>query len=545
MADPGFPSPVRLGVRGVIACADVRASLAGQRMFDQGGTAADAAVAAAAVLAVTSPHSCGLGGDALAMVTAPRTGPVALLGVGRAGSGADAARLRAEGHDRMPLRHDVRAVTVPAAVDAWLALHQRFGRLPWARVLEPATELATDGFAAAGLLVPASTLVAGLPGSEELCPAGPLRAGQQVRLPGIARVLGALTRQGREGFYQGEAGRALLDLAPGTLEPRDLAHPLADWAEPLRLRVWGHDLWTVPPPSQGYLTLAGAWIAGAAGLPADASSDRWAHLVVEAARAAGHDRPEVLHEGADGAALLAEDRLGSAAARVDPEHRAPPDVPKRFDVTTGAPGPDGDTTHLCALDGEGLGVSLTQSNALDFGTHLVAGSTGIFLHNRGLGFSLDPGHPAELAPGRRPPHTLSPTLVTRSDGSLAHLVGTMGGDGQPQILLQVLARLLLSGEDVAAAVAGPRLILDAPRAGPFRLWFGDDLMVRVEARAPKAWREGLERRGHRVATLDPANEASVGFAQAISVGPAPGPDGGRFLAGAADPRCAEGGALGT
>jgi gamma-glutamyltranspeptidase/glutathione hydrolase len=208
-------------------------------------------------------------------------------------------------------------------------------------------------------------------------------------------------------------------------------------------------------------------------------------------------------------------------------------------------GLDGDTTHLCALDKEGLGVSLTQSNALDFGAHMVAGATGIFLHNRGIGFSLERGHPAELAPGRRPPHTLSPALVTRPDGSLAHLVGTMGGDAQPQILLQVLARLLGGGHDVGAALAGPRLVLDAPAAGPFRLWHGDDLLVRVEARAPDAWRSALERRGHRVAVLAPTNEASVGFAQAISSLPDPGPSpGGTYLVGAADPRCAEGGALG-
>ncbi len=110
---------------------------------------------------------------------------------------------------------------------------------------------------------------------------------------------------------------------------------------------------------------------------------------------------------------------------------------------------DGDTTHLCALDADGLGISLTQSNALDFGSHLIEPSTGVFLHNRGVGFSLVEGHPAELAPGRRPPHTLSPMLATTPDGALTHLVGAMGGDAQPQILLQLLARH-------AACRPGPR-----------------------------------------------------------------------------------------
>jgi gamma-glutamyltranspeptidase/glutathione hydrolase len=178
---------------------------------------------------------------------------------------------------------------------------------------------------------------------------------------------------------------------------------------------------------------------------------------------------------------------------------------------------EGDTTHLCAIDADGLGISLTQSNALDFGSHLVAGSTGIFLHNRGVGFSLVPGHPAELGPGRRPPHTLSPLLATTPDGALSYLVGAMGGDAQPQIILQVLARMLPGGQDPATALAGARFSLDAPAAGPFRLWWGDDLQVCVEAHAPHGWIDDLERRGHRVRTIGAFDPTAVGCAQVISV----------------------------
>ena len=156
---------------------------------------------------------------------------------------------------------------------------------------------------------------------------------------------------------------------------------------------------------------------------------------------------------------------------------------------------DGDTTHLCAQDADGLGISLTQSNALDFGSHLVEPTTGVFLHNRGVGFSLEPGHPAEVAPGRRPPHTLSPMLVTDAPRrrALTHLVGAMGGDAQPQIIVQLLARLLRAGQDPARAITAPRFTLDAPSAGPFRLWWGEDLTVVVEADAPPAWPAGLDR----------------------------------------------------
>jgi gamma-glutamyltranspeptidase / glutathione hydrolase len=542
MAYPLAPFAPRTARRGMVAAADQLASAAGIGALEQGGSAADAAVSAAAVMAVTSPHLCGMGGDLLAMVSAPGADPLALLAVGRAGSGADAAAMRAQGHTVMELRGDIRSVPVPGAVDGWLDLHGRFGRLSLEHVLAPAIALAEDGFATSMMLSLASHLVAGVPGAQELCPDGPLALGATVRLPGIARTLRAIVAGGRDAFYGGEFGRCLRELGSGLYTEGDLGHSAADWCDPVRLGAWGHDLWTVPPPSQGYLTLAGAYIAEHAGLGGDPSDPMWAHLVVESARAAGHDRPQVLFDGADGPSLVAEPRLAAAAARLHRERAAPPDV------TTPAPPAartprigDGDTTHLCAIDADGLGISLTQSNALDFGSHLVAGATGVFLHNRGVGFSLVPGHPAKLTPGRRPPHTLSPMLVTTRDGSLTHLVGAMGGDAQPQILLQLLARMLPGGQDPATAVAGARMALDAPSAGPFRLWWGADLTVQVEAHGPPAWTDGLAMRGHRVQTISAFDPTAVGCAQIISV---VRDEAGRALyySGAADPRSPEGAA---
>jgi gamma-glutamyltranspeptidase/glutathione hydrolase len=443
----------------------------------------------------------------------------------------------------MPLRRDIRSVPVPGAVDGWLALHERFGRLPLGTVFARAIALAEDGFAASIMLALASHLVAGIPGAQELCPDGPLDLDAQVRLPGIARTLKAIVQNGRDGFYGGEFGHALQDLGAGWYAPTDFTRGAADWCEPIRRRVWGRDLWTVPPPSQGYLTLAAAFVAEQAGLGGDPDDPAWAHLIVEASRAAGHDRPEVLFDDADGAALVAEARLLAAASRVRADRCAPPDVERPPPTDGGARVRrlgDGDTTHLCAIDAEGLGISLTQSNALDFGSHIVAGATGVFLHNRGVGFSLEQSHPAELAPGSRPPHTLSPLLVTNPDGSLSHLLGAMGGDAQPQILLQLLARMLRAGQDPATAVAGPRLALDAPSAGPFRLWWGHDLTVQVESHAPREWVDGLTERGHAVRPIRDFDPTAVGCAQIISVvrdekGTA------HHFAGAADPRSPEGG----
>ncbi len=213
---------------------------------------------------------------------------------------------------------------------------------------------------------------------------------------------------------------------------------------------------------------------------------------------------------------------------------------------------DGDTTHLCAQDADGLGISLTQSNALDFGSHLVEPTTGVFLHNRGVGFSLEPGHPAEVAPGRRPPHTLSPMLVTKGAG-LTHLVGAMGGDAQPQILVQLLARLLRAGQDPAERHHRTPLHPRRPSAGPFRLWWGEDLTVVVEADAPPAWPAGLSDHGHRVQKISAFDPVAVGCAQIIATERTRARHAlsrrhrrlpSRRLVGASDPRSPAGAALG-
>ena len=161
---------------------------------------------------------------------------------------------------------------------------------------------------------------------------------------------------------------------------------------------------------------------------------------------------------------------------------------------------------------------------------------------RSVGFSLVEGHHAEVGPGRRPPHTLSPMLATGRDGALTHLVGAMGGDAQPQIISQLLARLLRAGQDPPTAVTAARLVLDAPSPGPFRLWWGDDLGVLVESDAPPGWRAGLEARGHRVQPIRAFDPVAVGCAQIVAAEPQSGS--GRRLVGASDPRSPEGGAVG-
>ncbi|HVF31954.1 MAG TPA: gamma-glutamyltransferase [Acidimicrobiales bacterium] len=523
---------------GMVCSVDHLASSAGVAMLRAGGNAVDAAIATSAVLAVTTQHMCGMGGDLFALVHAPGMAePVVLNSSGRAGSGASAERLRAEGLTAIPRLQHVAAVPVPGCVDGWCALHERFATLELDVVLEPARRLAADGFPVsptlAGSAARALPAVAGDAAGDY--PSGPdLFPGAVMRRPGVARTLEAIGRGGRAAFYEGEFGAGLLALGDGEYEPSDLVRVQADWVDGLSVEVagWSRRIWTVPPNSQGYLTLAGAWMADALGplLPDDPADPRWAHLLVEVARAVAHDRPDVLWEGASGPALLDPARLGPRLAAVSVDSAT---------TSLAAPTAGGGTIYLCTADGAGMGVSLIQSNYAGFGSLLVEPSTRIFLQNRGAGFSLEAGHPAEYGPGRRPPHTLAPALVTSTDGrTLDCVLGTMGGDSQPQVLLQLLVRRFVAGQDPAASVAAARWVLAAAEVG-FDVWRGGrgEVQVAVESHAPAAWFDGLAARGQAV-VRSPSWGGDFGHAHLISF------ESSGALAGAADPRSLGGVALG-
>ena len=507
---------------GIVASADRAATEAGVEILRRGGNAVDAAIATNAAMAVVGPHLCGIGGDLLALVHADDE-VFCLNASGRAGSGASAAALRAEGFTAMPFRHDVRTVTVPGCIDGWVALHARFGSLPLADLLAPAAALAAQGFPASPLLTHSIRNLDDA-GRRNLAVLADQAStpGATVRLSAVARTLAAIGSDGRAAFYEGEFGDGLRELGEGVFTADDLSRSQADWVTPLSTDAFGVTLHTVPPNSQGYLTLAAARLATTIGLAGDPDDPRWAHVLVECAKLAGYDRPDVLSEDADGRTLLTA--IDARASRID-RGRASGRTP---------PTHDGDTTYLCTVDGAGMGVSLIQSNASGFGSWLAEPNTGINVHNRGLGFSLEPGHPAELAPGRRPPHTLSPALATRA-GALAAVFGTMGGDAQPQVLLQLAARLFRHGQQPAEAIPAARWALTGGGSG-FDTWTpgatgpaAERVAVNIEGHAPESWDRGLADRGHRV-TRAGRYDSGFGHAHAITIAA----DGTR--AGAADPR---------
>jgi gamma-glutamyltranspeptidase/glutathione hydrolase len=527
---------------GMVATADHLASSAGVAALRAGGTAADAAVAAGAVLAVTNQHQCGMGGDLFALVHRSGEPVASLCAAGRAGTGADPLQARVEGLQRLPAHGDVRAVTVPGCVDGWIELHRRFGRLPLSQVLEAAITYAATGFPVSPLLSVVAPAILEVAGAEDyLAPAmaagGRLPTGTLIRRPGVASALESLLADGRAGFYLGPFGEGLLRLGRGLFTRDDLGRVQAEWGAPLTFDVWGHTVHVPPPPSQGYLTLAAAGVAAGLPLPDEPADPAWAHLLAESSRVVGADRDQVLYDGAAGDALIADGRLDAHRASVDPDRRAalPP-------LAAG-----GGTTVCCAVDRDRMGVTLIQSNAAGWGAHIVEPATGIFLHDRGIGFSLAADHPARFAPGVRPPHTLAPALVSRPDGSLRAVLGTMGGDAQPQIVLQLLARMLRHDQSPGRAVRAGRWVLGAGRAAGtraptghdgFDLWAGDGPgHIAVEAHAAEPWDAGLSERGHEVRRSAAGIDHGFGHAQVIEVTD-------DVLAGVADPRSLDGAATG-
>ena len=513
----------------LVASADQVATSAGVEMFGRGGNAVDAAIATNAAIAVTGPHLCGMGGDLFALVYVDGE-VVGLNASGRAGSGADAAALRSEGRTEMPFRLDIRTVTVPGCVDGWLALHERYGSLPLEVVLAPAIRLADDGFPASPLLIASLHLASdeGRSALDELSRQAVRRAAR-VRRPGVAAALAGIAAGGRSTFYGGAFGDGLIELGGGLFTESDLGTVQAEWQTPLSVDAFGVTLHTTGPNSQGYLALGASVLASRLDLPADPNDERWAHLLVEAATAAGRDRPGRLFDGADGSELL--EVIAGRFDEIDPQQASGRWAPSR----------DGDTTYLCTAgrgaDGREMAVSLIQSNASGFGSHLVEPNTGINLHNRGLGFSLEAGHPAEYGPGRRPPHTLLPMAATRDDGSLAGVLGTMGGDAQPQIMLQLAARLFHHRQSPARAIAAGRWALRGPHTG-FDTWTSSDGPgVDVEGQAPADWVDALAARGHRTARR-PDWDSGFGHACAILSGR----DG--MWVGSADPRAVVGSCAG-
>ncbi len=457
------------------------ASAAGLETLAAGGNALDAALAANLTLGVVAPYFCGYGGDIFAIVW---DGALhGYLGSGRAPVGAslDAARAR-HGERLPPFGGDV--VTVPGAVAGWFDLLERFGTRTFGDLATRAHTLAVEGFEVTRRgAVPFVESQHMYPAFDDWMAAyGSVTAGSVLRQPAMARTIAALGESGPDVYYQGEIAAAIaaaVAQAGGALGTEDLAGHAGRWVEPLRATFAGAEVAELPPPTQGVTALEALRILDGMDLPAD--GDHRVHLLVEATKQAMADRgafvgdPDHMPHGPD--ALLGDAWVQSRRAAIDPRRAS---IPRPV-----SPQPGG-TAYLCAADADGMLVSLIQSNFVHFGSGVHVPEWGINLNNRGFSFSLDEHAVNALRPGAFPMHTLIPAMVLR-DGVAVAAFGSMGGDAQVPVHVQVLAEVLERGTDFADAIAAPRWRVDV-----------DSWQVAIESRADEAVVAGLRARGHEV-----------------------------------------------
>ncbi|HEX2766970.1 MAG TPA: gamma-glutamyltransferase family protein [Candidatus Limnocylindria bacterium] len=509
--------------RGMVATPHPLATRAGVEALRAGGTAVDAAIAANAMLAVVYCNACGLGGDAFALVWDP--GERRLHGFN--GSGRSPAALtpdivRAAGHDTMPQRGPF-TINVPGAVDAWDQLVERFGRRSLADAIAPAADAAEHGYPLTSIT--SRSIHASLPMFDADAQAvfgsagGP---GDTFRQPLLAATLRAIADGGRDAYYAGPIGAEIaraVQAAGGVLSADDLAAHRGDWVAPISTAYADAEVATIPPNSQGITALMALNVLSTLDWPMGSplSAER-VHAQVEAIKVAWSERDRCVADPdrglCDPAELLSAEHARWLASRLDP-HRS------RTVVPTNPPG--GGTVYLCAADADGMLVSLIESNYMGFGSGIMGGSTGIMLQNRGAYFSLDPGHPNVLAPRARTLHTLMPGMLLR-DGIAEVAFGAMGGDGQPQTMVQLVTGLLDDGLDPQALIDRPRWVVqtDGPSTPLRRLSIESDGVDAATA-------DALRSLGHDVELVEPRTPLT-GWAQMIRRLPD-----GSYLGGA-DPR---------
>ncbi len=490
-------SPV-LATRGMVATSQPLAAAAGLRVLQEGGNAIDAAIATAAVLNVVEPMMCGIGGDLFALVHYHESGRnesarlYGLNATGRAGSKSSADWMRNEGYERMP-DSGIYAVTVPGAVDGWDQLLARFGTRSLADLLEPAIYYAEHGF-------PVSQIIATeWQGLKEILSRHPTTAanylidgraprhGELFKSPDLAQTFRQIADEGPEAFYKGSIARAIADFIDsegGFVTYEDMANHRSDWVEPISTTYKDVTVYQIPPNSQGYVALEMLNILEEFDLKSlGHNSAEYLHLLIETKKLAFADRNAYLADPSKANVpldkLISKEYAAERRRLIDRDRAASEVEPADIDPT--------ETVYLTVVDADRNAVSLIYSVFSDFGSGLVVPGTGITLQNRGTGFSLKPGHPNELAPGKRALHTNMPGMVFK-DGKPWISYGVMGGDMQPQGHTQVLLNMLEFGMNVQEAGEAPRFRHFSERNVAFESGVGIDVL------------QQLIRKGHRPMT---------------------------------------------
>ena len=483
----------------VVATSHPLAAQAGLRMFELGGNAIDAALAAAIALVVLEPVSTGLGSDSFAMLWDGE----ALHGLNGSGGAPRAWTEEVlRGWKAVP-GVGWNSVTVPGAVASWNDLSRRFGALPFERLFEPAIAWAESGFpVSVGVAERWAVQIGRLkdqPGfAETFMPSGRSpKAGERFHNPALARSLRLIAETSGTSFYQGELADTMISHSRangGMMSSQDLSLHRSEWVEPLQYECFGHTWHQMPPNANGIVLLMALGILSETGFDGDCASPEHQHLQIEAYKLAAAETERYIADGAAMPAILAlldRDYLRSRARMIGRDaQNFEPGVPQR-----------GGTVFVTAADRSGRLISFIQSNYVGFGSGIVVPGTGISLHNRAAGFTLQKDHPNCAAPGKRPAHTILPALISRNGEPIMSL-GVTGGNMQPQGQLQIALRILLDGYD-------PQSAIDAPR---FRHMAGLD--INLEDAMAENSRQFLAERGHHIMPL-PEGYMDFGSAQAL------------------------------
>jgi gamma-glutamyltranspeptidase/glutathione hydrolase len=479
---------------GIVATSQTLASQAGAMVLARGGTAMDAAIAANAMLSVVEPMSCGIGGDLFALYYDAKTGK--LSGINSSGPAPAAmtiAKLKSLGHMSMP-QDGIHSVTVPGAVDGWRKLHQRFGKLPWRDLFQPARYYAREGFPLTEIIQDHWRGSVGKLHFNDysrktfLSDGRAPDVGDIIKNTDLAKSLDLIAEKGADAFYKGPIGEGLVATSKklgGLMELSDLASYAAEWVDPIKTTYRDWTVYEMPPNGQGIAALE--MLNMLETLPINEQSHDSAlafHYKIETQKLAYQDLKRYLadprHAKVPAEGMLSKAYAIERAKLLDSEKA-------RCDVEPGKPLPGaGDTIYLAAIDKEGNIASLIQSVYLSFGSGVAVDGYGFHLHNRAGMFEFDEDHPNALAPKKRPFHTILPAFMEK--GNIRLGFGIMGGLNQAQAHAQFVSNMVDHGMNIQLALEAPRFT---------KLNFGGcDVMI--ESRVPVATRDALTAKGHQL-----------------------------------------------
>ena len=493
---------------GIVATSHVQASVAGAQILERGGSAVDAAIAANAVLGVTEPMMNGMGGDLFAIYWDAKTGKLyGLNASGWAPQGLTVEHLKAKGVSSMP-HEGIDSVTVPGAVAGWNALHERFGRMTWKELFQPAIFYAENGYPVPEIIAAYWDDAAGLIGKDPegrrlYLPNGkPPAVGQIFQNHDLAKALQMVAQNGPTAFYKGEIARAIVSTSQslgGTMSADDLAEFSPEWVEPISTTYRGWTVYELPPNGQGMAALEMLNILETSPASPDGPlSVAELHKRIEAMKLAYADLgrynadPRFAKVPVKG--ILSKEYARERAQLIDPGKA-------NCDVPPGVP-PTSDTTYLSVVDREGNIVSLIQSNYSAFGSGIAVRGMGFVLQNRGGLFSLDPASPNVLAPRKRPFHTIIPAFMEHGDQHIGF--GIMGGANQPLAHAQFVSNVVDYGMNIQAALENARFTVSSKRG----------CNIVIESRVPPEVRQKLSAMGHQ---LDVQREYSTAMGRGQAV----------------------------